>query len=421
MYNSRLEPLRPMTPFISTFRSALLLALLTAGTASATSYVMVQDDDLHRQAAVVARVEVLTTSQAPTAGTPATDYIVLVERLLKGDVSGTTIVVRVPGGVRADGLALWIDGAPAFESGDRALLFLVPRDDGTYGILHMMLGAFVERRLTGAPEGRPLAVRQLEGAVEVGRGGSGLRLARDWDDFESWLADRSAGRLRDRDYLVPEPSLESPEQFSNLIKYRGNPVRWFEFDDTRKVIWLVGRGSRKAKRAFRRAINAWNKDPDTCVEYRAKGRTSVTAGHSASDGVNAIVFDDPNNSIEGTFSCDGGGVIAAASVWYFLNPPLVQKVPSSKGKGRANVTLEADIVTNDGAACLISGKLKASEQVFGHELGHTLGLDHACGDDASGSCSTPAKLEALMRATFHEDGRGAELSAWDRKWLAKLY
>lgn len=403
-------------------RSLLRIAALSAlallpVAAEGTSYVMMEDANLHRQADVVVRAEILQISPAPVFGMPSTDYIVLIERLLKGEVSGSTIVVRVPGGERADGLAVHIEGTPSFERGDRALLFLVPRNDGTYGILHLMLGAFVER-----PRGvNAVAVRRLQGAIELAGAKSSQRLVRDFSRFEEWLEDRSRGLEREADYFLPEEKTSESTEFSNLIKFRGEPIRWFEFDEGKKVTWLVGRGSKKAKRAFRQAAAAWTKDPDTCVELRAKGRTKATSGGTVSDGINAIIFDDPNSSIPGTFSCDEGGVIAAATVFYFRNPPLVRKVPKDKGKGRANVAIEADIVTNDGAACLLSGKLKASQQVFGHELGHTLGIDHACGDEDSGACSTSAKTEALMRATFHEDGRGALLSSWDRKWLDKLY
>jgi hypothetical protein len=67
------------------------------------------------------------------------------------------VTVRVPGGLRADGLALRIWGAPGFTPGERALLFLFPRLDGTYSIAHLMLGAFHEIR-TG---GHDLALRHL--------------------------------------------------------------------------------------------------------------------------------------------------------------------------------------------------------------------------------------------------------------------
>jgi hypothetical protein len=80
-----------------------LLALAALGAAHplrATSYVMISDAALADQATVI--VDARVTAVEPAAvydQAPSTDYRVEVERVLKGDVPGGVIVVRVPGGV----------------------------------------------------------------------------------------------------------------------------------------------------------------------------------------------------------------------------------------------------------------------------------------------------------------------------------
>ena len=103
-----------------------LCPLLSNVAAHATTYKMMSDDHLADAASAIAQVRVTAVEPSPVAGMPSTDYLVQIERLVKGFVPGSTLVVRVPGGIGADGLGLKIWGAPAFRRGERALLFLAP-------------------------------------------------------------------------------------------------------------------------------------------------------------------------------------------------------------------------------------------------------------------------------------------------------
>src|SRR5688500_15093886 len=177
-----------------------LLPTLPALPAAATTYKMVSDQTLVDQSAAVAEVRVTATEPASIEGRPATDYLVEVERLVKGDLPGSTIVVRVPGGVRPDGVGLKVFGAPEFYEGETALLFLRPAEDGTYRILHLMLGAFHRRHVGG----RDVAVRDLTDAFEVGPAGLEAKrdMIRDFGRFSDWSADRAEGLRRERDYVL---------------------------------------------------------------------------------------------------------------------------------------------------------------------------------------------------------------------------
>src|SRR3954467_9700997 len=125
---------------------------------------MMPDSALADQSAVVAEVKIVDVSGARLDGQPATDYLVEVDRVLKGSLSGSTVVVRVPGGVDPQGLGLKIWGAPRFGKDEEALLFLRPAKDGTYRILHLMLGAFHQRTV----DGKTVALRDLSDAHDVG-------------------------------------------------------------------------------------------------------------------------------------------------------------------------------------------------------------------------------------------------------------
>src|SRR5258705_6750472 len=70
---------------------------------------------------------------------------------------------------------------------------------------------------------------------------------------------------------------------------------------------------------------------------------------------------------------------------------------------------EADVVTNDGAQCFFQDNPSGAEEVFAHELGHTLGFGHS------------SDRQALIYAHAHNDGPGAGLGTDDRICPSAIY
>lgn len=388
------------------FLFSILFLIAAVHTASATSVLPIRDSALADQAVVIAEGTVTGSGPAANTARPATEYRLRVERLVKGEAPGGSLVVRVPGGRRADGLKLKIWGAPELRIGERALFFLAANADGTYGPLHLALGTFRELR----SEGRRLAVRDLSEVYEVEAAEQGVR---DIRRFGDWLADRAAGVEREADYFVDAPKMGVAwEAFSYLGGVR---QRWPEFDRGQDVVWRAHQAGQVGFpgggfQEFQNALQAWNDDPATNIRYVYGGTTSIDTGFQDFDNNNVILFHDAHSEAPGSFICPtpgrGEGVLAIGGTWFddSTNPATI-------GGG--------DIVINDNAVCWFTSS-KRAEQIYGHELGHTLGLGHSCGT-TSGPCNTQDKDQALMRAIAHGDERGAALGKDDKAGIASIY
>jgi len=399
------------------------VTLLLAGRpAAATSYVPMADEALVAQAPLAVVVEITGAGVPSPDGRAATEYLARVERVLKGGLAAREIPVRVPGGMDRNGIGLKIWGAPRFAAGERALLFLVPQADGAYEISQLMLGAFHEVR----SQGRRFAVRDLaEAQAVVPRGWKvPAERLRDFSRFASWVEARAHGRLVLTDYTVQaDPrllhNLTAPFTFQAAVA-DGLPARWFLFDTAGSVSFLAHQNGQSGLAGggfseFQTALAAWNADAGTNINYTYGGTTTNTNGLTTYDMVNTIIFDQ---NLGTPYSCTTGGVLARGGSWY------TNAVTTYHGQSY-HTYLNGDVVTNTGTTCfyqLTSNPSKAAQEIFAHELGHTLGLGHACGDTPSGSCTgRPDQDTALMRATVHNDGRGAQLGIDDRTGIAVLY
>ncbi|HEX6203588.1 MAG TPA: fibronectin type III domain-containing protein, partial [Thermoanaerobaculia bacterium] len=407
-----------------------LAALLCALPAAATTIVRVADPDLVAQAPLVVVAEV--DARGPAAsGAAATDYRFSVERVLKGTV-GPELTVTVPGGMGRDGLTRRVYGAPSFAPGERAILFLEPLAGGDYRILHLMQGAFREVRR----EGRSLALRNLADVAEVRLDGGTVESApaeaaepvRDFEAFARWIGDAARGAAPAADYRVALPAAEEgPGRVAapfTLFRDEDDDtlLRWFEFDTGGSVPWLFATGGQPGvpgggQADFQAALQAWNADAQTPIRLVFTGQ-SAPSPFNEFDDKNLILLNDPFDELTDLGPSCSGTLALGGSAYRQIARTF---------RGQTYYPFEeGDIVVNDGLECFFvesPNARKAAEELFGHELGHTIGIDHSCGDNdgTDPGCSNALLSDALMRAFIHDDGRGARLNSDDLAAARALY
>ncbi len=400
----------------------LLLAVL-ATSAQALTYVPLSDEALLGQADVVLTGEVLSAGESFIGQFGATDYQVYVAEVYKGVVPASNITVRVPGNARTH----HVPGVARLAPGERAVLFLRARADGSYGLTHLNLGAFHEVTEKNASS---TLVRELEGLSRLGAStpqqSAINEMPRSAEALRNWLLSRHP-----ESGLAPGPlpPRSAPShvtaKFTLLGDGSGRAARWRAFDNGNNVPFyahstpqqgLPGGGATQ----FQQAIAAWSNDPSSNIRYVYGGLTNTGSGTHGVDGINTIVFNDPANLVDGIFDCLLGGVLAVGSY-------VTQGATGNYQGAVYNLISEADIVTNENAGCYFAGNNGSNAaEVFTHELGHTLGFSHSCGDDSLillSDCATAsaAAADAVMRAYPHADGRGATLHEDDRAAAAFLY
>jgi len=141
-----------------------------AGSVDASTALRLDVEGLVQRADLVLEAEVLSAdATVDAAGRIGTDFLLSVDRTWWGP-DQTTRMLRMPGGVLADGSGLVISGMPSLLPGERSVLFLSePSKDGIRMPVGLSQGRF---RVLSTLGGAPIAV-QDQTALSLVETGSG--------------------------------------------------------------------------------------------------------------------------------------------------------------------------------------------------------------------------------------------------------
>jgi subtilase family serine protease len=432
------------------FRTALLALLgivFVAAPASASVVIPPADDDLivHADAVILGRVTVIE-SHDNRLGKLSTYITLSVDEVLKGSYAQPTLTIRELGG-QVGSMAGWVFANPEFTVGERVLLFLDQRADGTLRVMHFYLGKF--SIVTDPASGDLVAVRPLPEDVTVippaGAAAAGVALGavgRGLEDFKARIRQK-AGEARPltarpsvalplTSAALPAAGLSERHQEFRFLRDPNPPTatdpnlvqpRFSQPDTNTPIVMhfnvngepLAPLGSDGGREQVRAAFRAWSRVPTASFRY-VEGAATTLHGFNR-DFVNVVSFRDPDGDIRPPSGCSG--VLAVGGMFFFVTPTMTVN-------GRQfSQAVEADLVFADGwdACTVLPGggyyqSFSNFTEVATHELGHALGLGHS---DTSGFDPVTGIDGASMEPFAHFDGRSAGLHSDDRNGVSFIY
>jgi Matrixin/Thrombospondin type 3 repeat len=397
----------PKSFFLVTLIATIALPLA----AHATTFVGMTERTLTRSAdAIVIGTVAAIESVAGPEGAINTLVTLDVESTYKGRL-GRRITIKQPGGM-LHGRMQWIAGSPRFGVGERQLLFLSARRDGTARTTALGMGQFalVQHGRTGAT----MAERKLDAMVLGRRPVRRVPLARLLRTIRRALAadpGQAAAPLVTEPQELFAPGVER-ETIDRFTLMDSPPARWFEPDSGSPVVYRVdpkgdnGLGANESLSAIDAALAAWSNVTGANLLLQRGG--SAQTSPLSCNGTTQIVFNDPYNEMPSPTGCSGilalGGYCAGT------------QTTSLNGTTFYRIT-EGNITFNSGFGSCSFWNTANLAEVATHEIGHTIGIGHSSESDNA----SPDLEDATMYYRAHFDGRGASVKADDMDALRFLY
>lgn len=387
-------------------RILVVLACLSwTAAASATVVVPVSERDLVAQASgiVIGQVSKIQSYWDAQQGAIFTAITLDVDEVLKGTLSAAQITLTQRGGTVGD-VHAWVLGNPEFVVGERALVFVSVSADGTLRATQLYQGklSIVTDDFTGDDfayqDPDPAGVHAMSGSLA--RPGVAGPIAHRLSDLRSVIHGEVTRSGRHGASLAGRrsPSLAAATtETSGSFTFLAYPGRWFEPDNGRPVVIQTDEGGQPGAptggfEQVRSAIAAWSSVSGSSLRLVDGGLTSVNGMFY--DGINAIIFGDPEGRLDPPVSCRGilavGGYFRSAIETRTVSGKLFYRI------------LDGDVSVADGwAGCHFYDDYNNFAEVVTHEIGHVLGYGHSLDADAT------------MYYLAHFDGRGASLKADD--------
>lgn len=374
------------------FVFAAVLLFVSASIASATTLFVPTDRELAGRAdAIVTGTITGATARQHADGYVFTDYQLDVDGVVKGGVAaGQTVVISELGGEVAGRMTI-VEGSARYDAGERVLVFLRARGDGTWYTAAMTMGRF---RFTRASRGEAVLVRDDVANERP-------RLAQPFLDF---LRDGARGTNVPvaSGYGITTNSVSAlatnPGAYCITVGPPTQPVRWqgcdtgcnkaFRFNGTIAGLDITG--------GLSRAAAAWTNDPISPLTLSIAGTSNATSP-SGGDGENSIIFNFSGALSTGVCDSNQACTIGTAVT------------PSHTFGGDTFYTLvDADIVFRP--VGFTQGQF---ETLMCHEFGHAIGFRHS-------DQGVPSATTAIMASTVNAS-LGTTLRTWDKEAIETVY
>jgi PKD repeat protein len=372
-----------------------VVMILAGLTANATTIVLPTDEQLIAKSPVIVEGTVVSSMPVDRNGSIWTETTIEVSRNIKGRTEKTITVSEI-GGV-LNGRATKIFGTAEFTEGERVLLFL---DETRYGLrtVDLFVGKLTEGKMGN---GRRLWLRNdLEQDATLLdaelRPLASKNVQRDAERFETFVAERVAGRPGTKNYGVQNPVLTRQQSTAahggvtadfTLID-EPTIYRWFRFENGQAAAW-VSSGTQPGYtnggvNELQTAMAAWNNYSAAKILYTYTGtRSGSLGGLNTPNGANEVLFNDPLGEITGTWDKTKGGVVGTGGFNAVANNPLNWNAPFAADSGHpagtqtawniteGNLTIQDNVSPGNG---IPSNRLA---EIVSHEFGHTLGFGHS--------------------------------------------